>query len=138
MTTNTAGGGTVDAGHGGGTLAGSAGADTFVFANVDVHATTPPPVTHVTNYHFAEGDTFDFSALTSQFHGLAADDAALVRAVEDASGHFATLQVNTANGTATKQANWVSIAQIDGAHAGDHLNVLVDSNNAVHHVDLLI
>ena len=54
----------------------------------------PPPVTHVMDYHYAEGDRFDFSALTSQFHSTSIDDHLIVRAMEDASGTFATLQVD--------------------------------------------
>ena len=50
----------------------------------------------------------------------------------------ATLQVNTSTDTSTTSAHWVSIAQIEGAHAGDHVNVLIDSHSAIHHVDLLI
>ena len=67
----------------------------------------------------------------------------IVRAVEDASGKFATLQVNlTDPGAPPSAPNWVSIAQIDGAHAGDPINVTVDSHSAVHlaqvHVGLLV
>jgi hypothetical protein len=74
----------------------------------------------------------------------------IARAVEDSSGQFATLQVNTSpdttfmgiGGSAAHGANWTSVAQIDGAHAGDAVNVLVDSNAAVHlaqlHVGLLV
>jgi hypothetical protein len=140
----------LDAGHGGGTLVGTAGTDTFVFAHVDVQAPTPTPITHIVNYSFAQGDTFDFSALTSPSHASSLGDTMIARAVEDSSGQFATLQVNTSpdttfmgiGGGAAHGANWTSVAQIDGAHAGDAVNVLVDSNAAVHlaqlHVGLLV
>ena len=129
--------GTLDAGHGGGTLVGTPGADTFKFANVDVHAATPPPITHVADYSFADGDTFDFSALTSQTHHLGIADVFVVRAVEDPSGSFATLQVNTfATGVASQNGPWVNVAQIDGAHAGDPVNVLIDSQMGVHHAQI--
>jgi large repetitive protein len=112
-----------------------------VFAHVDFQS-PPQPVTHVTNYHFAEGDTFDFSALTSQFHASGVSDDLIVRAVEDSSGQFATLQINNINPNLPGAANWVSIAQIDGAHAGDDIRVTVDSHSAVHlaqiHVGLLV
>jgi hypothetical protein len=127
---------TIDAGKGGGILFGGAGADTFVFANVN--ADVPPPVTHVMDYHYAEGDRFDFSALTAQFHSTSIDDHLIVRAIEDASGTFATLQVDK---MIPGMMNWVDIAQIAGAHTGDALDVLVDSHSAVHlaqiHVGLL-
>ena len=70
-----------------------------------------------------------------------------MRAVEDPSGTFATLQLNTnadmpvLRGGPVPQANWVNVAQLDGAHAGDPVNVLVDSHAAIHlaqiHVDLI-
>ena len=169
----TAGNDTIDAGHGGNILVGGAGADNFVFANVEIHAATPwslmsalwggaPPVTppaltHVADYSFAQGDSFDFSALTSAFHGSGASDAQIVRAVEDPSGTFATLQVNAigpgsigswasmllrgnADNSWNGTASWVNVAQLDGAHAGDDVSVLIDSH-AVHlaqvHVGLL-
>jgi VCBS repeat-containing protein len=132
---------TFDAGHGGQTFVATAGPDTFVFANVDYHAPAPPPVTLIENYSFAQGDKFDFSAITSQFHASGLSDALVVRAVEDAGGKFATLQVDTIDPHGLPgQPNWVSVAQIDGAHAGDAVNVLIDGQ-AVHlaqiHVGLL-
>jgi len=133
--TATPGNDTIDAGHGGKVLVGGAGADHFVFAHLPDAATAP---THVADYSFLQGDSFDFSALTSAFHGLAVDDAFVVRAVEGASGTFATLQVNTT--PFAKNASWADVAQLDGAHAGDNVSVLIDSH-AVHltqvHVGLL-
>jgi hypothetical protein len=122
---------TIDAGHGGQTLVGSAGADNFVFAHLDVGATTPPPLTHVVNYSFAEGDTFDFSALTSQFHYSDLADASLLRVVADPGG-FATLQISTSGTIGGQEAQWTSVAQLDGIHAGDDVSVLIDSHAAVH------
>ncbi|MBR1123543.1 matrixin family metalloprotease [Bradyrhizobium lablabi] len=93
---------TVNAGHAGGTLTVTAGADGFVFAVTGVGAMAPSsaplPIPQLANYNFADGDHVGFSALTAPFHA------------------------------------WVDIAQI----AGDHLNMLVDSHNAAHHLDLLI
>jgi Ca2+-binding RTX toxin-like protein len=140
----TDGNDTIDAGHGGNILVGLAGADQFVFADVVANAQTTPPLTHVADYHFAEGDTFDFSALTSQFHGSGTSDALAVRAVEDASGTFATLQVNVNDMSMGSKVGptWVNIAQLDGAHSGDAINVLIDNHATNHlaqiHVDLLV
>jgi large repetitive protein len=139
--TAQAAGQTFDAGQGGHTLVATAGPDNFVFANVAVHAPTPPPVTLIENYSFAQGDRFDFSAITSQFHASGLGDALIVRAVEDASGKFATLQVDTIDPHGLPgQPTWVNVAQLDGAHAGDAVNVLIDGQ-AVHlaqiHVGLL-
>ena len=80
--------------------------------------------------------------MNTAFHNSSVNDALVVRAVEDASGKFATLQVDHIDPTGMPSApNWVSVAQIDGAHAGDAVNVLID-NHSVHlaqiHVDLLV
>ena len=136
----TAGNDTIDAGLGGKILVGEAGADHFVFAKSRPAST---PLTHVADYSFIQGDSFDFSALTSAFHGSGMSDGQIVRAVEDASGSFATLQVNTANWNWGSKIGptWVDVAQIDGAQAGDDVSVLIDSHGAVHlahlHVGLL-
>ena len=130
-----------------------AAADHFVFASNPAPPAAAQPIAHVVDYSAAQGDTFDFSALTSAFHTSNIADASLVRAVEDPSGTFATLQLNT-NGDAAAAvsraaaappsavANWVDVAQIDGAHAGDPVNVLVDSHAAIHlaqiHATLLV
>jgi Ca2+-binding RTX toxin-like protein len=139
----TAANDTIDAGHGGNILFGGAGADNFVFGpSIQLNAPTPAQITHVADYHAAEGDTFDFSALTSAFHNSGVNDSLVVRAVEDASGKFATLQVDTtAMGLFPGAPNWVNVAQLDGAHSGDAVNVVID-NHSVHlaqiHVDLLV
>jgi hypothetical protein len=135
---------TIDAGHGGNVLFGGAGADNFVFGpSIQLNAPTPARITHVADYSAAQGDTFDFSALTSAFHNSSANDAMVVRAVEDASGKFAMLQVDHIDPMGLPSApNWVNVAQLDGAHAGDSVNVLIDNNHSVHlaqiHVDLLV
>jgi hypothetical protein len=139
----TAANDTIDAGHGGNILFGGAGADHFVFGPaIPLNAPTPAQVTHVADYHAAEGDSFDFSAITSAFHNSSVNDALVVRAVEDASGKFAMLQVDHIDPNGLPSApNWVNVAQLDGAHAGDAVNVLID-NHSVHlaqiHVDLLV
>jgi hypothetical protein len=139
----TAANDTIDAGHGGNILFGGAGADNFVFGpGIQLNAPTPAQVTHVADYSAAQGDTFDFSAITSAFHNSNASDALVVRAVEDASGKFAMLQVDHIDPMGLPSApNWVNVAQLDGAHAGDSVNVLID-NHSVHlaqiHVDLLV
>jgi hypothetical protein len=140
----TAANDTIDAGHGGAILFGGAGADNFVFGpSIQLNAPTPAQITHVADYSAAQGDTFDFSAITSAFHNSNASDALVVRAVEDASGKFAMLQVDHIDPMGLPSApNWVNVAQLDGAHAGDSVNVLIDSHHSVHlaqiHVDLLV
>ena len=140
----TAANDTIDAGHGGNILFGGAGADHFVFgSSTPLNAPTPAQITHVADYSAAEGDTFDFSAITSAFHNSSVNDSLVVRAVEDASGKFATLQVDHIDPMGLPSApNWVNVAQLDGAHSGDAVNILVDNNHSVHlaqiHVDLLV
>jgi hypothetical protein len=140
----TAGNDTINAGHGGSILFGGAGADNFVFGpSIQLNAPTPAQVTHVADYSAAQGDTFDFSAITSAFHNSGVNDSLVVRAVEDASGKFATLQVDHIDPMGLPSApNWVNVAQLDGAHSGDAVNVLIDSHSSVHlaqiHVDLLV
>jgi VCBS repeat-containing protein len=140
----TAGNDSIDAGHGGNVLFGGAGADTFVFGpSIPLNAPTPAQVTHVADYSAAHGDSFDFSAITSAFHNSGVSDSLVVRAVEDASGKFATLQADHIDPMGLPSApNWVNVAQLDGAHAGDSVNILIDNNHSVHlaqiHVDLLV
>jgi hypothetical protein len=140
----TPGNDTIDAGHGGNILLGGGGADNFVFGpSIQLNAPTPAQITHVADYSAAQGDTFDFSALTSAFHNSSVSDSLVVRAVEDASGKFATLQVDHIDPMGLPSApNWVSVAQLDGAHAGDAVNILIDNHHSVHlaqiHVDLLV
>jgi hypothetical protein len=144
MIVGTSGNDTIDAGHGGNILFGGAGADNFVFGpSTPLNAPTPAQITHVADYHAAQGDTFDFSAITSAFHNSGVNDSLVVRAVEDASGKFATLQVDHIDPMGLPSApNWVNVAQLDGAHSGDAVNVLIDNNHSVHlaqiHVDLLV
>jgi len=135
--------GTLDAGRGGGTPVGTSGPDTFKFASVDVHAATPLPIPHVADLGFAQGGTFDFSALISQVHSAGIADIFMVRALEGASGAFGASLVNTfITGAPLQNAHSVNVALIDGAHAGDLVNVLRDSYAALHqaqiHVDFLV
>jgi hypothetical protein len=84
------------------------------------HDATPPVlITHLADYSAAQGDTIDVSALFSPGSGQ-------VQAHEDASGSFAILQVSSdpAHGS-----QWISIAQLDGVHEGDAINVIVDATH---------
>ena len=125
----------INGGAGIDTLTGGSAADKFVFdsaALADAKATTPV-FDRVTDcdqgnsgsYSAAEGDQIDLSALLSAAynHGSGQPVNSLVRAVTSGSG--ANLQVDTDG--AANGANWVTIAQLDGLHGGDTLNVILDS-----------
>jgi hypothetical protein len=110
-------------------------------------ASAPATAAHIADYSALQGDTIDVSALLTRTQsdpaappappGLRPSNAMLVQAQEDASGTFATLRVNTDGGYG---GHWVDIAQLDGIHAGDVINVMLDPTHAVHqiHADWLV
>jgi hypothetical protein len=122
---------TLVGGHGADTLAGGADADKFVFdAAALADATLPLPISvHITDfdagnsgaYNFPEGDQVDLSALLGNAFANGQPVDSLARVV--ASGSGANLQVDpdgAANGV-----NFVTIARLDGIHAGNQVNVIV-------------
>jgi hypothetical protein len=115
------------------TAAGTAGADAFVL-DASVVASAAGfglALPHIEGYSAAQGDTLDFSALTPAElpGGLAAALASGdVRVAEDASGAYATLQVHAGTGA----DDWSSVAQLDGVHAGDAVNVALDAAHVLH------
>jgi hypothetical protein len=118
----------VAAGH---DVAGTAGADAFVFDTSVLAGAAGfgPALAHIEGYSAAQGDTFDLSALTQADlpSGLAAALASGdLRVAEDASGAFATLQVHDGTG-----ADWLSVAQLDGVHASDPVTVALDAAHVV-------
>jgi serralysin len=119
---------TLDGGPGANTLTGGAGADAFV---VGASALTPVQagtsiVDHILDYNFSQGDTLDFSALLSAAYGSGQAANSLVRVLEDASGTTAILQIDR-DGTASN-ADWTTVARLDGMHPGDSVNVILDSS----------
>ncbi len=118
------------------TLIGGAGADRFVFdsfAYTDATAATPF-VDHITDYDrgnsgaysAAEGDQINLSALVSAAYGSGQAVGALVRVVENGDGTGALVQVDV-DGTGTG-SHWTTIAQLDGIHLGDTVNVILSSS----------
>jgi hypothetical protein len=113
---------TIDAAMAAVSCFGSGGADNFVFANVDMLCRALLRRSRMSRTIIMPRATGSISsALTSQFHAPALDDA-----MNRARGRgrqrqvCATLQVNLTDPSAPPSGpNWVSIAQIDGAHAGD-------------------
>ena len=134
-----AGNNVLNGGGGADLLTGDAGADKFVFdslAHADATATTPI-VDHITDYNrgntgtysLLEGDLLDLSSLLGTAYAGGQSLNSLVRAVEDASGTFAKLQVDvdgSANGT-----HWVTIADLDGLHLGDTLKVMLNGSGSL-------
>jgi len=124
-----AGGDTMDIAAGGTVVAGGAGADTFVLEQAIL--STSAPVTHIADYTALQDDLIDLSALAlaptplQVGGGGAGQPIDQVRVAEDASGAFAALEVNNAG-------HWTEVAQLDGVHAGDAVNVVVDGTHQQH------
>ncbi len=110
-------------------LTGGGGADRFVFDSFALADATSsaPQIDHVTDYSATQGDTIDLTALFSALSTMRTDTSSLVHATEDASGTFATVQINTAS--AGQAAHWVNIAQLDGIAVGDMINVNLDPSH---------
>jgi Ca2+-binding RTX toxin-like protein len=114
-------------------LNGGTGADKFVFNSVALSGAQSGIFDTIKDYNHgngayepAEGDQIDLWALlaTAYNHGSGQAVSALVRAVEDASGTFANLQIDpdgTANGV-----NWTTIARLDGLQVSNAVNVILD------------
>ncbi len=131
------GGGDIFDGFGGlDTLAGGAGGDRFVFdsfAYIDATSATPR-FDHITDYDrgnsgsysAAEGDRIDISALVSAAFGSGQAVGALVRVVENGDGTGALVQVDV-DGTGPG-SHWTTIAQLDGIHLGNTVNVVLSSS----------
>src|SRR5262249_58548267 len=111
----TISGGTVDFAGGA-----SNGAVTLAFVNDTVtFTTTSQPVVEISGYSAASGDQFDLVPLVKPAYDAGTPAGALVRAVEDSSGTFANLQVNTGGGRATR-------AELDTFSLGTTLHVVLD------------
>jgi hypothetical protein len=117
-------------------LTGGSSSDRYVFdsfAYNDARAAIPL-VDHITDfdqgnsgtYNAAEGDQIDLSALLSTAFGAGQTIDSLAWAIEDPSGTFALLQIDT-DGTANG-AHWVTIAQLDGLSVGNSVNVIPSSS----------
>ena len=118
-------------------LFGGAGADKFMFDAVTLTDARSATIDRVRDYdqgggayNHGEGDQIDLSALlsTAYNHGSGQTVSSLVRAIEDASGTFANLQIDT-DGTANG-ANWITIARLDGIQPHNTLNIILDSTLA--------
>jgi Ca2+-binding RTX toxin-like protein len=123
-------------GQGGNVLVGGAGADSFVFEAAVLNAPALAGLAHIADYSAAEGDIIDLSVLLAGVQGMKVTDAMLVRTHEDASGTFATLQANidVAHGQF-----WVDLAQLDGVHGADTVNVVLwPAHVAQLHADWLV
>jgi large repetitive protein len=110
--------------------AGTSGADVFALDRGAVAAAmaTPPSPVQIQGFSAAQGDKIDFSAvLAASYAPLSADSAQL--RVTDHGGAAASLEFNVGNAS---HAFWVSLAQLDGIHASDAVNVSLDAAHTVH------
>jgi hypothetical protein len=114
--------------QGGTVVAGGGGADTFIFGQ-GVLTAPAASVTHIADYSALQGDIIDVSAIVTLppivRGGPAPTDADMVRVAEDTSGAFATLEVSGGG-------HWTAVAQLDGVHAGDAVNVALDATHTPH------
>jgi hypothetical protein len=125
----------LNGGAGADSLFGGTGADKFVFDAVALTDAQSAIFDRVRDYdqggggayNSGEGDQIDLTALlsTAYNHGSGQPVASLVRAIEDSSGTFANLQIDT-DGTANG-ANWLTIARLDGIQPHNTLNIILDS-----------
>jgi hypothetical protein len=109
---------------------GTSGPDVFVLDRGTVTAAmaTPPSPVEIQGFSAAQGDKIDFSAvLAASYAPLSADSAQL--RVTDHGGAAAALEFNVGNAS---HAFWVSVAQLDGIHVGDAVNVSLDAAHTVH------
>jgi hypothetical protein len=130
----TAGDDIINGGGGSDTLTGGPGADTFVFDQTTLNPAQPGSsiVNHILDYdqgnsgtfNLTEGDTLDFSALLSAGSGQPVGN--LVRVLENPSGTAAIVQIDQ-DGVGGA-AHWTTIAQLDGVHAGDGVEVIFDAS----------
>ncbi len=113
-------------------LTGGVGADTFVFGvatpsdqGAILHVITDYDQGNGGGYNAVEGDQIDLSGLLSSavHQGSGQSLGTLVRAVASDAGAY--LQID-ADGVLNGN-NWITVARLDGLHAGDVINVIVDS-----------
>ena len=137
--TGTAENDTITGLSGADTLTGRVGPDKFVFestALADAQSETPVS-DRITDYDqgnsgsysASEGDVIDVSAILSAAynHGNGMPVDSLVRAIDDGSGST-QLQVNP-DGT-----KWLTIAALSNIHAGNTIDVVLDSTGPASHI----
>ena len=107
------------------------GPDIFVLDKTTLSAATavPPSIALISDYKASDGDLIDFSSLLQISYAPLSADAVQIRVAEDVSATFATLQLNVGNAA---NPFWTAVAKLDGVHAGDAVNVLLDATHTVH------
>jgi hypothetical protein len=135
-----AGNDSLDGGFGADALTGGAGSDKFVFGAAALADAQAPGASfdqvadfdagNGGSFNFAEGDQIDLSGLLSVAynHGIGQPVSSLVQAIEDASGTFATLQIDPDGSVGG--SDWTSIARMDAVSSGDRINVILDPSEA--------
>jgi Ca2+-binding RTX toxin-like protein len=131
-----AGNDVLDGGMGNDALTGGAGSDRFIFDDWSYKEATgaTPRFDLVTDYgrgnssafSAAEGDQIDLSTLLTSALGSGQAANRFVRIVENGDGDGAFVQVDT-DGTGTA-SRWVTIAELDGIHQGNTVNVILSTS----------
>jgi hypothetical protein len=111
-------------------LSGTPGADVFALDIGTVMAAVAPVPTlvEISGYSAAQGDVVDVSAVLRGSYAPLTADSAQVRLTEAASNAFATLDLNVST---AQSPHWVALAKLDGAQAGDTVNVVLDASHTV-------
>lgn len=112
---------TLTGGKGADVLSGGANVDLFVFGPDDLNDAQSGIYDRVADYDQGNKGSYDSTEFDGISLSLLHTSAGSVRVLEDASGTFATLQLNS-NGT------WLQFIKLDGLHSGDSVRVIFDDS----------
>jgi hypothetical protein len=111
-------------GAGADTLTGGSGPDVFAFDAAALTDAQAGIFDRITDYHLAEGDQLDLSALLAAAFAGGQPAGALVRVIDHGGATFSELQIDSDGGA--NGAHWLTIAHLDGVHGSDLVNVILD------------
>jgi hypothetical protein len=114
----------IRSGAGADTLTGGSGPDVFAFDAAALTDAQAGIFDRITDYHLAEGDQLDLSALLAAAFAGGQPAGALVRVIDHGGATFSELQIDSDGGA--NGAHWLTIAHLDGVHGSDLVNVILD------------